>query len=83
MAEKLEKGREGGGIKEDLSIMVRGSDSRGLNRSGLAPAFGGVPLLWVPEILASAHKSHHKLNPVARSLIGPSVWARAQNPSEG
>jgi hypothetical protein len=42
--EKLEKGREGGGIKEDLSIVVRGSDSRGLNRSGLAPAFGGVPL---------------------------------------
>lgn len=44
MVEKLEKGQEGGGIKEDLSIVVRGSDGRGLNRSSLAPSFGGVPL---------------------------------------
>lgn len=43
MVEKLEKGREGGGIKEDLSIVVRGSDTRGLNRSSLARSFGGVP----------------------------------------
>lgn len=51
------EGATGGGIKEDLSIVVRGSDNSGTQPEQFSSAFGGEPLttVWVPEILASAH----------------------------